>query len=362
LCNNVSELNCVFDAAALGQWIGGVDPMHYIEGVRGDLVRKYVNPHAVYRVDEHNIEWRTNQYGFKLPYLDGLPVVNLHVHSKQLHDWSSVMEYPMTLNVFYTLHPRDLTLLKESLSRVRHVHPYEIKVTVVVPDETLDDAKPKISSMADEDITVKVQSETDWDIKRDEFSHFDYHKGWYIQQILKLKSTHYIDSNVVLVIDADTIFLNDVWFFDNVGRDLYNTGNQYYPPYFDHMSRLIPGLTKIRNESGICHHMLLRRNILDGLSEKTLETHGKSLTEAFRDLVRPEYRTGSGASEYELYFNAVHAFYPDKCRIRQLRWADKNPQCLDDLTKLAEEYDYVSLHWWLGADPQAIEAYHKKTM
>lgn len=77
------DLGVVFDAAALGQYIGGVDPRN----MPGDTTG-YVNPDSEYRFDKEKIEWRTEE-GRKVPYLNGVPVCNLHIHSKDLARWSS---------------------------------------------------------------------------------------------------------------------------------------------------------------------------------------------------------------------------------------------------------------------------------
>ena len=87
--------------------------------------------------------------------------------------------------------------------------------------------------------------------------------GWYYQQLLKLY-VHLVIPNLtpnVLVLDADTIFLNPVDFISNDNLALYNVGKEYHRPYFEHASRLIPGFKRTFPKlSGICHHMLLQRD------------------------------------------------------------------------------------------------------
>lgn len=72
----------VFDAAAIGQYIGGVDPRN----ISGDT-SGFVNETCVIKYNQYRIIWETYD-GKRLPYLviDGYlyPIYNLHIHSKNL--------------------------------------------------------------------------------------------------------------------------------------------------------------------------------------------------------------------------------------------------------------------------------------
>ena len=52
----------------------------------------------------------------------------------------------------------------------------------------------------------------------------------------------------------------------------------------------------------------------------------------------------SGASEYEIYFNFMLKYYPDKIIVRNLKWRN-----VDSLEKYIEYnyYDYISYHWYM---------------
>jgi glycosyltransferase involved in cell wall biosynthesis len=73
----------VFDAAALGQYIGGVDPRN----IPGDTIG-YINPDSEYRFDKERIHWRKSGQ-LLVPYINEVPICNLHIHSKDLARWSS---------------------------------------------------------------------------------------------------------------------------------------------------------------------------------------------------------------------------------------------------------------------------------
>lgn len=175
-----------------------------------------------------------------------------------------------------------------------------------------------------------------------------YHKknnrnGWYLQQLLKLYAGFVIPDILekYLVLDADTFFLKPTKFIVN-NRCLYNYGNEYHVEYFKHMSRFKVSLTKVfKNRSGICHHMMFNTTIIKELFDKIEKKHNNKFYILFLKLVKPRHKLKSGASEYEIYFNYVFKFHPDKVKLRGLRW--KDVKHLNNLRKC----DYVSYHWYL---------------
>jgi hypothetical protein len=166
--------------------------------------------------------------------------------------------------------------------------------------------------------------------------------GWYLQQIIKLYAGFYIENilNNYLVIDSDTYFYKYTGFFKNK-LPLYNTGTEYHLPYFNHMNLLHPSLTKQTSFSGICHHMMFQTNILKELFILVESYHQKPFYICFLECVDTNHILGSGASEYEIYFNYLHIYYKNKFLIRQLKWT--NSHSLINLSK----YDYISYHWYM---------------
>jgi hypothetical protein len=74
---NAAKFNCIFDAAAVGQFIGGVDPRN----IPGNTIG-FINETSPFKCNKAKVEWRD-----KKPYLNGMPLVNLHIHSKDLKRW-----------------------------------------------------------------------------------------------------------------------------------------------------------------------------------------------------------------------------------------------------------------------------------
>ena len=76
----------IFDAAAIGQYIGGVDPRN----IEGDT-RGFINEECVIQYGrEGEVEWKKTETGISRPFFvrngrdTQIPIFNLHIHSKNL--------------------------------------------------------------------------------------------------------------------------------------------------------------------------------------------------------------------------------------------------------------------------------------
>jgi uncharacterized short protein YbdD (DUF466 family) len=164
--------------------------------------------------------------------------------------------------------------------------------------------------------------------------------GWYLQQLIKLYSGGVIPNilDKYLVIDCDTFFLKPTSFIEN-DKLLYNYSSEYHIPYIEHMSRVHPNLNKIDyNKSGICHHMIFETKYINQLIDMVEDLHKKPFWLIFLEKVTEDHRHGSGASEYEMYFNYMLKYHPDKIKLRTLNYIDT--KTLD----LNSNYDYISYH------------------
>jgi hypothetical protein len=79
---NWEKFHIVFDAAAIGQYLGGVDPRN----IPGDTTG-FVNETCVIKYNQHEFSWMETD-GIRRPYVihEGvvMPIFNLHIHSKNL--------------------------------------------------------------------------------------------------------------------------------------------------------------------------------------------------------------------------------------------------------------------------------------
>lgn len=173
--------------------------------------------------------------------------------------------------------------------------------------------------------------------------------GWYYQQLLKLYAPFVIEdiSSNVLIVDADTIFLNPVTFLTKKKGALFNaTDKEAHLPYIIHAKKLIPNFTKLyAHLSGVTHHMLFQRPILADLFKCVEIAHRKEFWKAFCHTVDRLHLQRSGASEYEIYFNYALSC-TDQVKIRKLDW--KNITSLDQMLECQQKrLDYVSIHSWM---------------
>ena len=122
--------------------------------------------------------------------------------------------------------------------------------------------------------------------------------------MLKLYSPFVIPniSSNILVIDADTVFMNPIEFLNEAHSGLFcirykNENNAY----FKHAKRLLPGYERTSRIYCFCHHMLFQKAILKDLFRTVEQYHGAPFWRAFCACVEPH--KCRGASEYEIYYN-----------------------------------------------------------
>jgi len=82
VCENCEIIPFIFDAAAIGQYLGGVDPRIDSGNTIG-----FINETCVIKYNNYKI-WFEEKNGFKKPFIQIedkiIPIFNLHIHSKNL--------------------------------------------------------------------------------------------------------------------------------------------------------------------------------------------------------------------------------------------------------------------------------------
>jgi hypothetical protein len=85
--DNFREYNMIFDGAAIGQYLGGVDPRNTPGDTRG-----FVNETCIVDYSKYKFVWKFEEI-YK-PYIvinnNYIPIFNLHIHSKNLNRFSSI--------------------------------------------------------------------------------------------------------------------------------------------------------------------------------------------------------------------------------------------------------------------------------
>lgn len=180
--------------------------------------------------------------------------------------------------------------------------------------------------------------------------------GWYFQQLLKLYAMFAIPgiSSNVLVIDADTVFMNPVKFMNEKKGGLfclsYKTAKQ---KYYQHAARMVPDYKTVYPEYySVCHHMLFQRAILEDLFQVVENHHDMPFWEAFCWCVElPKDHSGRmklvkcRASEYEIYYNYALT-HTKQVQLRHLEW--KNSPHLNLMNQYQKDgYHFVSFHTYM---------------
>ncbi|QSQ19200.1 hypothetical protein JY651_28070 [Pyxidicoccus parkwayensis] len=161
------------------------------------------------------------------------------------------------------------------------------------------------------------------------------HGSWYYQQLLKLCVYSAIPDLLdhVLILDADFHFARGVPFLTERGEAILSPGYPFewqlntrdYPHKVTHVharfaGRLVPGWAPRNPFSGMHHHMVLDRRILDALHAAVEQRRKQPFWKAFLDTVDVE--KWNGASEYVLYFHHALQKHPERVVTRHLRTCD----------------------------------------
>lgn len=260
------------------------------------------------------------------------------------------------IDVVIPCHIKDIEKLERSIKSVKKYVQNLRRVMVISAEQYTNEAEwidEKIFPFTKESLAIEI-------FKSPETAFYEVNKahsrmGWIYQQFLKLCAAFYIPniSSNILLVDSDLIFLKPIKFLDENGAGLYTTGIEYHAPYFEHAARVLPGLKKVFQEhSGIVHHMLFQKPVLDDFFNLIEREHGVVgwIAIARSIPVENDEITISCMSEYEMYFNFVFS-RTDQVKIRPLRWINKElkweyvPLSYVDIYQ-TQGYDYVAIHAW----------------
>jgi len=97
--NHVEDFQWIFDGAALGQYLGGLDPLYHPGKGPG-----FINELNVYNAAFFGFEWKRDEEGRYIPLISYGPekylIANLHIHCKKLQAFSSLNESMPPLPMF----------------------------------------------------------------------------------------------------------------------------------------------------------------------------------------------------------------------------------------------------------------------
>ncbi|MBI3508971.1 MAG: hypothetical protein HY069_05005, partial [Chlamydiia bacterium] len=135
-------------------------------------------------------------------------------------------------------------------------------------------------------------------------------------------------------------------FMNGMGIPYFTIGTNDTKEYFDHAAKVLPELHRVRKEeSGIVHHMLFQRVILEDLFALISQQHHCLPWQALCRCIDLQEIYKSCLSEYELYFNFV-ALRTAQRIPRRLRWTEVIPEVPDPKLYKRLGYDFIASQEW----------------
>lgn len=169
--------------------------------------------------------------------------------------------------------------------------------------------------------------------------------GWLLQQFLKLAADTVCESDSILVMDADTVFVSNV-VLEHDGNFIlqYNDG---YMECYDHSTIGLLGTAHLSPFSFVCHHMLMQRRLLRAFRDDLEARHGKSWVDVIIDHVPPgDFQP---LSEFELYGNFASMREPSAHRFEY--WFNQTAE-------LDAEMDFAGLFAELGKTRRTVSLHY----
>ncbi len=170
--------------------------------------------------------------------------------------------------------------------------------------------------------------------------------GWILQQFIKLNADQYTQSDNILVVDGDTVFLRPQVFID----DTKNTYTFHiHSDYTDIRKKFTRDLFKTNQYfklDFISHHMVFKRKWLKELKEKISEINKCSWQKA---LLNQATLNKMGFSEYDIYAHYVFSKYRDFTRLR----SSANTFIFRDKFQFFELYRSI-----YSADYKSVSSHH----
>lgn len=144
--------------------------------------------------------------------------------------------------------------------------------------------------------------------------------GWYIQQFIKMAYALICKDEYYLLWDSDTIPLKKIDMVNSKGIPYFDMKTEYHKEYFDTISVIFPGISKLVEKSFISEHMLIKTSLMDDLIKKiesNVELKGNTFYEKILDAIAGEKILRGGFSEFETYGTYVMTYYEEEYVLRE---------------------------------------------
>jgi len=170
--------------------------------------------------------------------------------------------------------------------------------------------------------------------------------GWLFQQLLKLSADKLTESEDYLVIDSDTIFVNDNCFIQN-GKYLFFSSEEWHQPYFDTFYNIF-GYNAPTKLSLTSHMMIFNHKKLKEMKAELESRHNKAWYEVYISTTSAYEQ--SCISDYDTYANWMMYNYPNEIKIYPFynkSKSRKNLKLLDEIVNDSFGLKSVSFHSYI---------------
>jgi hypothetical protein len=330
--NYFSNFQSIFDAACLGQYWGGIDPIH------SNSRPGFINETCFFNPQYLQFEWREDEEGRQVPFAahDGASfrINNLHIHCKNLQLFSSLNKTPPApprgpdplkkitysftsdpIDVVIVCDPKDRPHLESCIQGIRQNGEKIGNITVVSEAKFTDSAHwydEKNFPFSPSAIAAEKFSGNRLEATRFLYSPHSQAKPIF-HQLIKLYAPLTIPglSPNVLVLDANTIFLKPVAFLSESNEPLIGP---LIKTSASNLSHLLPSVQS--KTSRTAHQMLFQRCVLEDFFEQLENFHGmkpwKAIVRCIDDVNQPGF---SGFAVYDHFMK----LRTDQGKIRPLQ-------------------------------------------
>jgi hypothetical protein len=279
--NHFDSFHSLFDAAAFGQYIGGLDPIHH-HNEPG-----FINESCIFNPARFQIHWAQDEQERWIPFAtfrgETIRLNNLHIHSKNLNNFSSKTSpsspIPATLlldkkhfdlsgtpiDVILIANEKNLPSLNQSIESL-HQYGTSIRRIIVISSqpftekaEWFDEKNFPFSKelILDQLFTQLI------DKKR-----YPYHPKNQLNKIFAQLLSLYAPLTIpslsenVLVIEPDVLLLTPVQWMTEKGEPLFHVQDKYIQAHKALAVRLFPSFF-FENYTDIKHFILIQKPILE---------------------------------------------------------------------------------------------------
>lgn len=135
--------------------------------------------------------------------------------------------------------------------------------------------------------------------------------GWLFQQLLKLSGENFTECEDYLIVDSDTVFVNNNCFIEN-NKYIFYANEEWHQPYFDSFKKIF-GYKAPTNLSLTSHMMIFNHQKLKEMKKELENKHGKKWYEVYISTKMDNEQ--SCISDYDTYANWMLYNYPNNVKV-----------------------------------------------